>query len=110
MLRLHGLQVIQPIEHSHLPAEAFQLGAPSYDRSRDADQHVAPLWTIRDFVRRPYKAEARSGDMRLGGAVVEPLQRLVQGAELLCLVRRRGDLHAGPISSLDARLSTGGYF
>ena len=71
MPRLHGLQVIQPIEHSHLPAEAFQFGAPDSDRSRDADHDVAPLWTILDVVRRPGKAEAGAGDVRLGGASQE---------------------------------------
>src|ERR1700731_2951428 len=102
--------MIQPIEYSHLPAEAFQLGALGSDRSRDADQHVAPVWTILDFVRRPCKAEARAGDERLGSAVVEPLQRLVQSDELPRLVWRHGDLHAGPITGLDGRLLSGGSF
>src|SRR5438270_406089 len=102
--------MIKPIKHSHLPAEAFQFSALGYDRSCDADQRVAPLWTILDFVRRPCKAEARAGDVRLGSAVVEPLQRLVQGDELPRLVWRHGDLHVGPISGLDGRLLIGGYF
>src|SRR5215471_14937490 len=102
--------MIQPIEYSHLPAEAFQLGAIGYDRSRDADKHIAPLWTILDFVHRPCKAEARTGDGYLGSAVVEALQRLVQGEELPCLVWRHGDLDTGPISGLDGRLLISGSF
>ena len=90
---LHGLGVVQPLQHLHLPAEGFQLGASLDDRAGEAHVHPTPSLVVDDLVRCTHKAQARSPDLRLGGAVIEPLQRLVQRDELARLRLRQRHLH-----------------
>ena len=39
---LHGLDVVQPLQHLHLPAERFELGASVHDRAGEAHVHPTP--------------------------------------------------------------------
>src|SRR5438093_1198090 len=44
--------------------------------------HISPTLAVLDLVHRTHEAEARTGDPRLSGSVVELLQCLVQGGLL----------------------------
>src|SRR6266511_474672 len=94
---LHGLGVVQPLQHLHLPAEGLEFGASVDDRAGEAHVHTTPTLAVVDFVRCAHKAQARTADLCLGGAVVEPLQRLVQRDELARLRLGQRHLHLRPV-------------
>jgi hypothetical protein len=90
---LHGLGVVESLQYLHVPAEGFQFGASVHDRAGEADVHPTPTLAVGDLVDCAHKPQARTPDLRLGGAVVEPLQRVIQPDELARLRLSQRHLH-----------------
>src|SRR6266511_6049546 len=76
---LHGLRVVEAVQHLDVPAVPLELRALLHQWAGKAHVHAAPAFAVVDLVRRAREAEPRAGDPRLGGTVVEALQRLVEG-------------------------------
>lgn len=69
---LHGLRVVEAMQHPDIPAELFELGAPGQQRPGNADPNVAPAFAVVDLIVGTGDAQPRTGELRLGRLVVEP--------------------------------------